>query len=91
MKEKLKSRKFWLAILSNIVSITVVFTEVGGTTGTIAGIIGTIASSVFYMITECKVDVARAKTTYDEVLEQVKDLRKGGESSGESNSDDGLS
>lgn len=33
MKEKLKSRKFCIAILSNMVSINVVFTEIGGTIG----------------------------------------------------------
>lgn len=64
MKEKLKSRKFWIAVLSNIVSITVVFTEIGGNIGTIAGIIGTIAASISYMITECRVDIARAQVTY---------------------------
>lgn len=76
MKEKLKSRKFWIAVLSDIVSITVVFTEIGGTIGTIAGIIGTIATSISYMITECRVDIARAQVIYEEVSELIRSLKK---------------
>lgn len=80
MKSKIKSRKFWIAVLSNIVSITVVFTELGGTAGIVAGIIGTIAASISYMITECRVDVARAKATYEEVDALIKNLKnKGGD------------
>lgn len=80
MKSKIKSRKFWIAVLSNIVSITVVFTELGGTAGIVAGIIGTIAASISYMITECRVDVARAKATYEEVDALIKSLKsKGGD------------
>lgn len=80
MKEKLKSRKFWIAVLTDIVSITVVFTKLGGTAGTVAGIIGTLAASISYMITECRVDVARAVTTYEEIkmdLEKLKSKKEG--------------
>lgn len=76
MKEKLRSRKFWVAVLTDIVSITVVFTKLGGTAGIVAGIIGTLAASISYMVAECKVDVARAAATYEEVKELVKDLKK---------------
>ena len=62
---KLKSRRFWITILSNVVAITVVFRQIGGTFGIVCGIIGTLAASISYMITECKVDVARAQTTLD--------------------------
>lgn len=76
MKEKLLSRKFWVALLTDIVSITVVFTKIGGNIGVVAGIIGTIASSVCYMIAECRVDVARASTTIDEVKELIDKINK---------------
>lgn len=76
MKQKLKSRKFWVAVLTNIVAITVVFTKVGGTAGIVAGIIGTLAASISYMIAECKVDVARAAATYEDVKELVDKLKK---------------
>ena len=78
MKEKFKSRKFWLAVLSNIVSVTVIFKQIGGNIGIIAGIIGTVASSISYMITECTVDVARAKATYGEVTTLIKKLKESG-------------
>ena len=76
MKEKLTSRKFWLAILTNIVSIAVVFSELGGTAGTVAGIIGVVVASVAYMITECKVDMARVNSNYDELIKIDQNLKK---------------
>ena len=75
MVEKLKSRRFWIAVLSNIISITVVFKEIGGRFGIVCGIIGTIAASISYMITECKVDVARTKTTFEELSKLIKELK----------------
>ena len=77
MKEKLTSRKFWIALLSNIISITVIFRQIGGNIGVIAGIIGTIAASISYMITECRVDTARAYSTYKEVSEMLKEWKEG--------------
>ena len=76
MKEKLKSRKFWIALLANIISITVIFSNIGGTAGIVFGIIGTILSSISYMITECTVDVARTKADYEEVKKLVESLKK---------------
>lgn len=76
MKEKLMSRKFWVAVLSNVVSITVIFTEFGGTIGTIAGIIGVVASSISYMISECTVDVARTKADYEQVKQLINELKE---------------
>lgn len=76
MKKKLTSRKFWVALLTNIISLTVIFKEVGGNVGVVAGIIGVIASSVSYMISEGMVDVTRMKTTADEVLKLSNDLDK---------------
>ena len=76
MKEKLMSRKFWIAVLSNIISITVIFTEFGGTIGTIAGIIGVVASSISYMISECIVDVARTKADYEQIKQLINELKE---------------
>lgn len=76
MKQKLTSRKFWIAILTNIVSITVVFSEFGGTIGIVAGVIGIVASSIAYIIAECKVDIARTSTNYDELLKIIENLKK---------------
>ena len=73
---KLKSRRFWITILSNIVAITVVFRQIGGTFGIVCGIIGTLAASISYMITECRVDVARAQTTFDELNKLIKEFKE---------------
>ena len=67
MLEKLKSRKFWMALISELISITVIFTKMGGSIGVIAGIIGTFLSAVSYMITEGRVDVARCKVSIEEI------------------------
>lgn len=67
MKSKIKSRKFWIAVLSNIVFITIILTEVCGTTRIVAWVIGTIAVSISYMIVGCRVDIARVKIAYEEV------------------------
>ena len=79
MKEKLLSRKFWIALLTNIISIIAVFTDLGGTIGTIFGIIGTILSSISYMVVEGMVDVERAKVDYEEVKRLIQLLKKEGE------------
>ena len=81
---KLKSRRFWITILSNVVAITVVFSQMGGTFGIVCGIIGTLAASISYMITECKVDVARAGATFDELnklIKEFKEVRESGKGS----------
>lgn len=43
MKEKLKSRKFWIVLFANIISITIIFSN--------------ILSSISYMISESMVDM----------------------------------
>ena len=73
---KLKSRRFWITILSNVVAITVVFRQIGGTFGIVCGIIGTLAASISYMITECKVDVASAGATFDELNKLIKEFKE---------------
>ena len=79
MKEKLMSRKFWMAILANAISIVALFTNLGGTVGTISGIIGIVLSSISYMLVEGVVDVERAKVDYKEVKNLIESLKKEGE------------
>lgn len=79
MKEKLKSRKFWIAILSNVISLIAIFSDIGGTTGTILGIIGTVLSSVSYMLMEGMIDKERVKTDYIEIKSLIETLKKEGE------------
>lgn len=79
MHVNFKSRKFWLAILSDIIALTVVTKEIGGKVGIIASIVGTIASAVWYMITDYNIDPNKLKKTYDEVKDDVEKLKEGGE------------
>lgn len=79
MKEKLKSRKFWIAIFSNIISIISIFTDIGGKTGTILGIIGTILSSVIYILMEGLTDNERIKADYNQIKLLMESLKKEGE------------
>lgn len=79
MKEKLMSRKFWMALLTNVISIVAIFTDLGGTTGTVFGILGVVLSSIFYMFVEGKVDIEKAKVDYEEVKKLIQNLKKEGE------------
>ena len=47
-----------------------------GKAGLVCGIIGTLAASISYMITECKVDVARAGATFDELNKLIKEFKE---------------
>lgn len=79
MKEKLKSRKFWMAILSNIISLIAIFSDIGGPTGTILGIIGTVLSSISYMLMEGMIDKEKVKIDYIEIKNLIETLKKEGE------------
>ncbi len=76
MKKKLTSRKFWIAIITNIVSLSVIFSKLGGTIGIIAGIIGVVGLSAIYLITESKIDVASVSTNYEELLKLIETIKK---------------
>lgn len=67
MKEKLMSRKLWVALLSNIISIAVIFSDIGGITGTIFGIIGAVLSCISYMIAEGMIDAKRVEVVKDKI------------------------
>lgn len=79
MNVNYKSRKFWIAILSDIIALTVVVREIGGKVGIIASIVCTVASAISYMITEYRVDPSKIKMTYDEVKDDIEKLKEGGE------------
>ena len=79
MKEKLTSRKFWMAILASSISIVAIFTELGGTVGTIFGIVGVILSSVFYILVEGNIDEQRLNENYKEIKNMIESIKKEGE------------
>ena len=66
----------WLLLLPNLLANSSCVT-----TSVSCSFLYAVASSISYMITECTVDVARAKATYDEVTSLIKKLKEsGGES-----------
>ncbi len=77
-KINIKSKKFWLAMLANLVTLTMVITQLGGKIGIIASIVGTVAAAISYTI-EYKFDVDKIKNTYDEVAKDIEKLKKGGD------------
>ena len=79
MKEKLSSRKFWMSILAITISIVSIFTDLGGTVGTIFGIIGVVLSTIFYVLVEGKIDIEKTKADSEEIKRLIENLRKEGE------------
>ena len=71
MIEKLKSRKFWAAIVGVIVGIALAFGVDGDTITTVAGAATTIASVVVYIYTEGKIDAAAVNSVAGAVEEVV--------------------
>lgn len=74
LKQKLTSRKFWVAIgtiLSGLVMMFGYSEEVGGM---VAGAIVTIGGSIGYMVAEGIVDAARIKEVFNTAVDVVDEL-----------------
>lgn len=67
MLEKFKSRKFILAVAGMVLGVVTALTELGGTVGTVCGIIAAIASPMIYIIVEGNVDAKAVQLTKDAV------------------------
>lgn len=61
LKEKLTSRKFWAAVAGFVAGLAVVFGLDEDIIAQVAGLIGSIASVVTFIVTEGKVDAASAE------------------------------
>ena len=88
MKEKLKSRKFILAVVTMILGVVTALTELGGTFGAACGIIAAICSPIIYMIVEGNIDAKAVELVTEatnEVVEIIKNNKKetGGVENGE--------
>lgn len=71
MLEKFKSRKFILAVAGMVLGVVTALTELGGTVGTVCGIIAAIASPMLYIIVEGNVDAKAVQLTKDAVQRVV--------------------
>lgn len=79
MKQKLTSRKFWMAIAGFISGILMIFGYSDGAVETISGAVVTLGSAVGYMIAEAKADSANIKTVFEqsgEITSQLLDNKK---------------
>ena len=56
MKRKLKIKKFWIAILTDILAITMIFFGIGGSAGIIATIFASIITLIIIILTHKKTD-----------------------------------
>lgn len=78
--EKLKSRKFWVSIITMVASIAGALSGLGGDVGTVACIVGAIASPLVYVLTEGVIDamaVDKTATAVKEIMEYIKELKVG--------------
>lgn len=65
MLEKLKSRKFIIAVLTMILGIVTALTELGGTVGTICGIVAAVVAAVSYIVVEGNIDAKAVQLVTD--------------------------
>lgn len=88
MLEKLKSRKFILAVVAMIIGVVTALAELGGEVGAICGIIAAIASPMVYIIVEGNIDaiaVELATEATKEIVEILKDNEETTENGGVEN------
>lgn len=71
MKEKLMSRKFWVAIASMVSGFIMMFGVGESTAQIIAGSVVTIGGAVGYMIAEGVVDAKRVSYVLDEFTQTL--------------------
>ena len=60
IKEKLTSRKFWATVAGFVAGMAVVFGLDEAVIAQVAGLVGSIASVITFIVTEGKIDAARA-------------------------------
>jgi hypothetical protein len=76
IKDKIKSRKLWVTILTMIVGIATSLMDLGGNIGAVCGIIVTCLAPVIYIITEGVIDAKAVQMTADSVKIIVEELKK---------------
>lgn len=78
--EKLKSRKFWVSVITMVASIAGALNGLGGDVGTVACIVGAIASPLVYVLTEGVIDAMAVDKTAEavkDIMEYIKQLKDG--------------
>lgn len=70
MLEKLKSRKFIIAVLTMILGIATALSDIGGTVGTVCGIVAAVVAAIAYIVVEGNID-AKAVQAITDATESV--------------------
>lgn len=86
MIEKLKSRKFILAVVTMLLGVVTALTELGGTFGTACGIIAAVLSPLVYIIVEGNIDAKAVNLVTEaatKIVETIKNDKKGVKDNGE--------
>lgn len=76
---KLKSRKFWLTLITTLSGIATALMNVNGEIGIIAGMIVAVLPTIVYVITEGKIDAKAVRMVAEditEVTDKVEELKK---------------
>ena len=79
MKEFLKkygSRKFIIAMLTNILFVAVLLSEYGGKVGLIESIIAIIINSAIYIVNERKIDVGAVQKMIQFTVDDYKQIKE---------------
>lgn len=79
---KLKSRKFWLTLITTLSGIATALMSVDGEIGVVAGMVVAVLPTIVYVITEGKIDakavgmIAEDITEVTEGVEELKNTEK---------------
>lgn len=79
---KLKSRKFWLTLITTLSGIATALMSVDGEVGVIAGMVVAVLPTIVYVITEGRIDakavgmIAEDITEVTEGVEELKNMEK---------------
>ena len=79
MKEFLKkygSRKFIIAMLTNILFVAVLLSEYGGKVGLIGSIVAIIVNSAIYIVNERKIDVEAVQKMIQLTVDDFKQIKE---------------
>ena len=80
--DKLKSRKFWLTLITTLSGIATALMSVDGEVGVIAGMVVAVLPTIVYVITEGRIDakavgmIAEDITEVTEGVEELKNMEK---------------
>ena len=75
--KKFLSRKFIVTILTDILGVVILLSDLGGKLGAIMGIVAIVLTSIIYIISEATIDSKGVTLTNitEEVLKDIKEIK----------------